>query len=102
MRKHRCKNEYRGEGARGGCFVQVTASTKEGIALLDVGHSCVVVHNKFIPVTWIAEVVAIASLHDGGIEGFLKANGLAGDDSSYNSYALMCDPKLPDGEIYTE
>lgn len=99
-RKHKCRNTYHDEGANGGCYVRISQSDKEGIALLDVGWSCVVVHNKPIPVTWIAEIIAIAKGHKDGIEGFLKANGIGGDDSSHNSYALMCDPKLPTGEIY--
>lgn len=100
--KHKCRNAYHGEGARGGCYVRIEAADKEGIVLLDVGHSCVVVHDRFIPVTWLAEIIAIVTMHEGGIEGFLKANGVAGNDDSHNSYALACDPKLPDGDIYTE
>lgn len=102
MAKHKCRNSYHDEGARGGVYVRIEATNHEGVAHLDVGWSCVVVHNKFIPVTWLAEIIAIATGHQGGIEGFLKANGIGGDDDSHGSYALMCDPALPPGDIYTE
>ena len=101
MPKHKCRNNYHDEGAKGGCYFHITDTDKEGIAHLDVGHSCVVVHNKFIPVTWLAELVAIATMDPEGIEGFLKKHGVAGDDDSHNSYALMCDPELPSGGIYS-
>lgn len=60
----------------------------EGMAYLDVGHSCVIVHDGEIPISWISELIAIATLHKDGIAGFLNEHGLAGDPS----YALMCDP----------
>ena len=88
---HVCSNAFRGEGARGGCYVEIAATDKEGIASLDVGWSCVVVHRKEIPVSWLSEVIAIASDHPGGIAGFLKKHDYSGE-----SYALMCDPAKPD------
>lgn len=96
MAKHECPNAYHGDGARGGCFFEIEASERPEHAHLDVGHSCVVVHRGEIPVTWLAELVAIATLHKGGIAGFLAAHGMAGGDGSDpavgESYALMCDP----------
>lgn len=102
MAKHKCTNEYHGEGARGGCYVRLSATNKEGVALLDVGHSCVVVHSKPIHVTWLAELIGIATLHKDGVHGFLKEHGYAGNDDSFNSYALACDPTAPTGDIFTE
>jgi hypothetical protein len=90
MAKHVCPNSYHGDGARGGCFFEIRASETEERAELDVGHSCVVVHRGEIPVTWLAELVAIATLHKGGIAGFLAEHGYGGPDNG--SYALMCDP----------
>lgn len=78
---------YEGEGANGCCYVCITPSHREGFAYLDVGWSCVVVHNKDIPVTWLAELVAIATGHKDGVAGFLRDQRYGGD-----SYALMCDP----------
>ena len=101
MAKHKCRNEFRGEGARGGSDVTITQSNKEGVALVDVGHSCVVTHAKYMPVTWLAEIITIAADHEGGVEGFLKAHGVMGDDDSHGSYALMCDPALPKGDLWT-
>ena len=86
MAKHTCPNRFAGEGARGGCYFEIE-NVSEGIADLRVGWSCVVVHDKQIPVTWLAEVVAIATGHKGGIAGFLAEHKYGGE-----SYALMCDP----------
>jgi hypothetical protein len=87
-RKHECRNAYHGEGARGACYVEIEAADIEGYAQLCVGWSCVVVHSGAIPVSWLSEIIAIATGHEGGIPGFL-AEHRYGDDSSY---ALMCDP----------
>lgn len=84
--------KFAGEGARGGCFFEIEKhETKENFAQLDVGWSCVIVHRKEIPITWLCELVAIASGHKGGVAGFLAEQQYGGD-----SYALMCDP--PEGE----
>ena len=90
MTKHVCRNHYLGEGARGGCYFEIRETNKEGFAQLDVGWSCVVVYREEIPITWLAELVAIASGHKGGIAGFLAEQRYGGD-----SYALMCDPPSP-------
>jgi len=45
------------------------------------------VHQKEIPITWLAELIAIATEHKGGIAAFLQHHSWSGD-----SYALMCDP----------
>lgn len=87
MAKHQCPNRYHREGARGGCFFEIEAADKDGIAQLDVGWSCVIVHQREIPVTWLAEIIAIATAHEGGVEGFLREHDYGGP-----SYALMCDP----------
>ncbi len=87
MMKHKCENRFRGEGARGGCYFEIEQGSKDDTAILDVGHSCVIVHNREIPVTWLSELVAIANAHNGGIGGFLKEH-----DYGKPSYALMCDP----------
>lgn len=87
MAKHVCRNLYHGDGARGGCYVMAEPGDKPETISLDVGWSCVVVHRDTIPVTWLAELVAIATAHEGGIAGFLKAH-----DYGSPSYALMCDP----------
>jgi hypothetical protein len=88
MAKHVCPKRYAGDGAKGGCYFEIEPSEKPEHAHLDVGHSCVVVHRGEIPVTWLAELVAIATSHKGGIAGFLAehATALGG------SYALECDP----------
>ena len=86
MLKHRWKNQFIGEGANGGCFVEIESTQKEGIAHLRVGWSCVMVHDAEIPITWLSEVIAIAKAHPEGIAGYLAEYG-DGD-----SYALMCDP----------
>ena len=101
MAKHKCSNSYNDDGAKGACYFHITDTNKEGVAYLEVGHSCVVVHAKPIPVSWLAELVAIATLDEGGVEGFLKKHGIAGNDDSHGSYALACDPALPSGEIYS-
>ena len=79
-------NRYAGEGANGGCYFEVE-HVKEGRAILSVGWSCVRVHDAEIPVTWLSEIIAIASAHKDGIAGFLKENDYGG-----GSYALACDP----------
>lgn len=86
MAKHTCQNRYQGDGARGGCYFEIEASEKDGVAQLDVGWSCVVVHRAEIPVTWLSEVIAIATGHKGGIAGFLAEHNCGG------GYALDCDP----------
>jgi len=89
MAKHTCPVRYHGEGARGGCFFEIESGATEGMARLDVGWSCVIVHRKEIPVTWLSELVAIASGHKNGIAGFLAEHNYGG------GYALMCDPPSP-------
>ena len=79
---------YFGEGANGGCYFEIEPAHKEGHANLRVGWSCVGVHNGDIPVTWLSEVIAIATEHKGGIAGFLR------DHYGEESYALMCDPEM--------
>lgn len=88
MAKHKCPNRFGGEGARGGSFFEIDSEGYEvGRANLRVGHSCVIIHNKEIPITWLAELVAIATEHEGGVAGFLREHNWSG-----NSYAMMCDP----------
>jgi len=87
MPKHECKNEFRKDGANGACYFEITDTEKEGIAFLDVGWSCVIVHRKEIPISHLAEIIAIATAHKDGIAGFLRETKYGGD-----SYALMCDP----------
>ena len=87
MAKHKCINRFDGEGANGGCYFEIERSNKEDIAILNVGWSNVVVYNGEIPVTWLSELVAIATAHVGGIDGFLKEH-----DYGQPSYALMCNP----------
>lgn len=90
-RPHVCPNRFAGEGARGGCFFEIEPSEKEGIVNLDVGWSCVDVHRGEIPVSWLSEIIAIATGYPGGVAKFLADQRYGGD-----SYALMCDP--PKGE----
>jgi hypothetical protein len=87
MARHVCPNRYAGEGARGGCFFEIDASEKEDFARLRVGWSCVIVHDSEIPVTWLSEVIAIATGHPGGIAKFLADHNYGG------GYALMCNPQ---------
>jgi hypothetical protein len=99
-RKHH--KSYSDDGANGGCYVNIDVTNHDGVAWLNVGHSCIKMHDKPIHVTWLAELITIAELHDGGIEGFLKANSrsVLGE-----SYALACDPKSPDqihNDIYID
>lgn len=89
MKGHVCPLRYAGEGARGGCFFEVEPSEKEGFARLDVGWSCVIVHRGEIPVTWLSEIIAIATGHPGGVAKFLADHNYGG------GYALMCDPVVP-------
>ena len=84
--RHVCPNAFHGEGARGACYIRITATENEGAAHVDVGHSCVGVHDGPMPISWLSELVAIATAHDGGVAGFLKAN------ANGDSYALACDP----------
>lgn len=86
MAKHQCPNRYHGEGANGGCYVEVEAGCTKGMVALDVGWSCVIVHRGEIPVTWLSELVAIATGHKGGIAGFLAEHNCGG------GYALEVDP----------
>lgn len=87
MAKHICPNRFTGEGARGGCFVEIEPAERTGFVRLRVGWSCVIVHDGEIPLTHLAEVVAIASDRTkGGIEGFLTAHNYGG------GYALHVDP----------
>lgn len=83
---HVCPNAFHGEGARGGCYFEIADAGKDGIAHVDVGWSCVVVHQRPIPISWLAELVAIATAHKGGIVGFLQEHNYGG------GYALMCNP----------
>lgn len=87
----RVNTGFAGEGANGGCFFEIFATEKEGEAQLDVGWSCVIVHRKRIPITWLAELIAIATAHEGGIKGFLAEHDYGG-----GSYALMCNPEYPE------
>lgn len=89
MAKHLCPNSFAAEGARGGCYFEIDADKRDGPANLRVGWSCVVVHDGEIPVTWLSEVIAIATAHEGGIAGFLKHHNYGG------GYALQCDPVKP-------
>lgn len=93
-KQHVCPNYYHGEGARGGCYVEIGAGKTPDHAQLDVGWSCVVVHQTEIPVSWLAELVAIATAHSDGIAGFLKEHGCGGPDDG--SYALWVDPPKED------
>ncbi len=86
-KKHVCPNQYAGEGARGGCYFEIAAGEKDEFANLDVGWSCARVHNGEIPVSWLSEVIAIATAHKGGVAGFLAEHQYGGQ-----SYALMCNP----------
>ncbi|MEV4606166.1 hypothetical protein MRBLMR1_001106 [Neorhizobium sp. LMR1-1-1.1] len=91
MARHVCNNRFGGEGARGGSFFEIVSPNYEcGTATLRVGHSCVIVHDRDIPITWLAELVAIATEHKDGIGGFLAEHQWSGQ-----SYALMCDPVTP-------
>ena len=91
MGKHKCNNRFGGDGARGGSFFEIESPNYEhGTANVKVGHSCVIVCDQELPITWIAELFAIATEHKDGISGFLRENQWGGD-----SYALMCDPEQP-------
>ena len=81
---------FAGEGANGGCYFEVERGTGEDTAFLRVGWSCVKVHDGEVPITWLAEIIAIATTHDGGIAGFLKEH-----DYGSPSYALMCNTTAP-------
>lgn len=85
MTKHVCANSYRGDGARGGCYFEIDEAKKD-MAELRVGWSCVMVHDGEIPISWLSEIIAIATAHKGGIAGFLAHHNYGG------GYALLCDP----------
>ncbi len=85
-KKHICSNQFHGEGAKGGCYFEIAAGEREGMADLRVGWSCVTVHQNEIPITWLSEVIAVATGHAGGIAGFLAEHQCGG------GYALVCDP----------
>ena len=87
MAKHVCPNQFHAEGAKGGSFIECYPGDKEETIHLRVGHSCIILHDADIPTTWLAEIIAIARDHKGGIAGFLREHNWDGD-----SYALMCDP----------
>lgn len=82
---------YYGEGANGGCFLEVADTFRDSVAYLKVGWSCVKVFEGPVHVTWLAELVAIATGHSGGLRGFLEEHGEGGPDGG--SYALWCDPE---------
>lgn len=86
MAKHQGKNEFVGEGANGGCFVDIQPGSRDGFAMLRVGWSCVIVHDAEVPVTWIAELIAIGTGHPEKLAGFLREHNYGG------GYALACDP----------
>lgn len=90
MAKHECPNRFGRDGARGGSFFQIDSNPDdpEGFAYLEVGHSCVIVFRGEIPITWLSELIAIATEHKDGIAGFLRDHNWSGE-----SYALMCDPE---------
>lgn len=90
MAKHVCPNRFVGEGANGACFFEIETEGKEGIANLHVGWSCVIVHNKEIPISWLSEIIAIATGHVGGIPGFLAQHGCGQE----GGYALQVDPVI--------
>lgn len=87
MAKHKCPNRFAGEGAKGGCYFEIEPGEAPDTVTLRVGWSCVVVHEKDIPVTWLSEVIAIATGHSGGVAGFLREHNYAG------GYALAVDPE---------
>lgn len=87
MPKHICPNRFGGEGAKGGCFFEIEGDSSNSVVDLKVGWSCVVVHDGPIHITWLAELIAIASGHKGGVKGFLEEQRYAG------GYALMVDPE---------
>jgi hypothetical protein len=89
MAKHKCPNAFHGDGARGACYFEIETGDREGVVNLGVGWSCVRVHDGAIPVSWLAELIAIATAHNGGIAGFLKEQKYGGSE---HSYALECDP----------
>lgn len=87
MAKHQCPNAFAGEGANGGCYVQIRDDGNEH-PTLEVGWSCVRVYSQAMPITWLAEIIAIASAPEhGGVAGFLEKHRYGGA-----SYALACDP----------
>jgi hypothetical protein len=86
MPKHQCANRFQGEGAKGACLVEIEPGASEGMAHLVVGWSCVYVHQQDIPISWLSEIIAIASGHQGGISGFLAEHKCGG------GYALVVDP----------
>lgn len=92
MPKHQCANRFLGEGARGGCYFEISDSDLPEHAELEVGWSCVVVHLGAVPITWLSEILAIATNYEGGIPGFLLAHN---GDTASESYALRCDPEDP-------
>ena len=79
-------NQFYAEGANGGCYFRIE-ELKNKLIHMDVGWSCVVVHDDSIPISWLSELIAIATSHEGGIGGFLASYQYSG-----SSYALMCDP----------
>lgn len=76
------------EGARGGSYVHLEQSEREGYCRVEVGHSCVVTVDCELPVTWLAAILTNAK-----DVGFRSAMGDFGQFPA--DYALMCDP---DGE----
>jgi hypothetical protein len=88
MAKHVCPNRFSGEDARGGCFFEIEPGEVEGMALLRAGWSCVIVHDAEIPVSWLSEVIAIATGHKDGVAGFLAEHNYGG------GYALAVDPPI--------
>lgn len=86
MAKHQCPNRFHGEGARGGCYVEIQPGETDDMARLEVGWSCVIVHRQEIPITWLSEIIAIATAHRGGVAGFLTEHNYGG------GYALQCNP----------
>lgn len=96
--RSKVRNAFHSEGARGGCFFIISEAEEKDscgdpVARIEVGWSCVIVagnlgRNSVVPISWLSELIAIATSHEGGIVGFLQEHRYGGSES----YALSCDP----------
>lgn len=85
MPKTKIPDHIEVEGARGGSFVRIDKTDREGIVDIEVGHSCVITVRHELPVTWLAALLTHAK--DIGFE-----NAMGDREQFPADYALMCDP----------
>lgn len=67
------RNVIEVEGNKGGSYVRLASTEREGFCALEVGETCVVTVREVIPVAWLAAVLTQAK--DEGWETVLQRYG---------------------------